>query len=294
MNKKPFIRVAYMGDSHCVGGFGVGQDNWRNRLTTFFTNYYDVVEAHKFCNGGETIASAMPTGYPVNPGTVLTDRNITAALAVDPDLILMLYSGNHFANGYTLSYVQGLYDYLYDYLTGLGQKFAFATAGPRKTFFPGSTLEQYKVLSKDFNTWLIDKYPKNYFDIWQPLADPATDEPYSQYLLGDNLHYNAEGHLQLKNFTIETTYDIDDFLGYDKFKGYNLQFLDKGTTIDVIFKESYIKYLEILTSDDGITFDSIQSIEFSEGVIFTVPKKQYIQVIFSSTRGEVTITKQFE
>ena len=70
--------------------------------------------------------------------------------------------------------------------------------------------------------------------------------------------------------------------------------MDKGATIDVTFKESYIKYLEILTSDDGDNFDTALSVEFSEATLFTVPKKQYIKVIFSNTRGEVTVTKQFE
>ncbi|MET0465722.1 MAG: SGNH/GDSL hydrolase family protein, partial [Chitinophagaceae bacterium] len=265
MEKKPFLRVAYLGDSHCQGGFGLGSLNWRNRMTAHFLNYFDIVEGHQFCSGGETIGSTMPDGFVIQPpfnsysnANPIIGRNITAALNVNPDLILILHSGNHFANGFSLEYVKTLYTELAAIMNSAGKKFAFSTAGPRGTYFPGSDVDAYRNLCLQFNAWLIETYPDNCFDIWNELGDSETGLPQNGLLIYDGLHYWDEGHMKMVKACINDAFSVDEITGYDKINAQNLVFVDNGDdTISIRFSKAQMKYLNISSSTNGINFGQL-------------------------------------
>ena len=122
------ITIAYLGDSHCNGGFGLLDSNWINRTNQFFADQGFAVTSYKFCAGGETIRSGMPNWYPGH----IAGRSIDDALAVNPDIIFTLYSGNHTAFGIKQDTSKYCYQYLADTLNGLGKRFMFSSIGPRQ------------------------------------------------------------------------------------------------------------------------------------------------------------------
>lgn len=280
------INIAYLGDSHCNGGFGLGDSNWINRTTRFFIDQGFTVNAYKFCAGGETIRSGMPGWY---PGSI-SGRNIDAALAVNPDIIFMLYSGNHIANGIKQDTSKFCYLYIADTLNMLGKRWAFSSIGPRQTYYPGSNFDAYNTQADSLNAWLYTTFPGRVFNIWDTLRDKETNKPYSYLLRVDSLHYLSPGHERMWQMTVHDSRDIDSLLGYDKVRGANLSFNSEG----IHFDGANLKYLDIYGSNDGQSFELISHNEFSKDNSYPVSGYDFIKIEAYNGRKKITVTKRVQ
>lgn len=278
------ITIAYMGDSHCNGGFGLGDSNWISRTTAYFTSRGYAVNSYKFCSGGETIKTNMPLWY---PGSV-SGKSIDNALAVNPDLILILQSGNHVAFGIPQDTSKWCYQKIADTLRLLGKRFLFSDIGPRQnTYSGGADFTSYNAQADSLNRWLYATYPGRVFSL-DTLRNKSTKKPYAYLLLSDSLHYWYEGHRRMWQTTISAGNAIDSIAGYTNIKAVNARFSDTGVTFDGIDA----KYMEVYGSNDGVTFSLIDYKQFSKTNTISAGGYAWMKLVIYNNRKRITITKK--
>lgn len=280
------IRLAFAGDSHCNGGFGLGDSNWLNRTRQFFIDRGYSVQSYKFCSGGETIRTNMPSWYPGSGiGKTLDD-----ILAVNPDIIFFLQSGNHTAFGIKQDTSKYCYTYISDTLRLLGKRFMFSSIGPRQnTYTNGMNFASYNAQADSLNSWLYATFPGQIFNIWDTLRNKSTNKPYAYLLRSDSLHYEAPGHRRIWQMTIRDGKVIDTLAGYDKIHAYNMSFAEGLLS----FSSANIKYITIFGSNDGINFIQLDYEEFTTSTKFSIPVYKYIKIVVRNATKTITVTKMF-
>lgn len=250
------LRVAYLGDSYCNGccvpGNGVDKpESYRPLTTEFLKLYYDSVETKKLCQGGETIATAMPDWHPLG----LESRNIDSALRWGADLYVLQYSGNHFYSGYRMDSVKYYYKYIGDTLTALGKNFIFVSNLQRKnTLGAGYTYLTFLDSVRTINAYIDSLYPYQYVNVFDTLFDPLTNKPVWDFLGSDSLHWNVPGYAAFYGALIRNSPIIDSAIGFDKLRMYNTVIEQVGDSVEINSGFSKAKRIIIGYSDDGITF----------------------------------------
>ena len=149
--------------------------------------------------GGTEIVNCMPTKYVSNPAPNAL-LNIDAVEALNPDLVLLSMSGNHFANGRTLDSVKYCFQYVIDRLKAMRTKFIITSTMPRNQYFPGlagaddaAKTIVYNGIRDDFDAWLKASWPDNVVDVWDAINPDLAN------LLYDNLHFKPAGQTILQN-----------------------------------------------------------------------------------------------
>lgn len=280
------ITIAYLGDSHCNGGFGLGDSNWINRTNRFFFDQGFTVTSYKFCTGGETIRTNMPNWYPGH----VSGKSIDDALAVNPDILFFLQSGNHTAFGIKQDTSKYCYNYIADTLRELGKRFMFSSIGPRQnTYSGGMNFASYNAQADSLNAWLYQQFPGQIFNIWDTLRDKATNKPYADLLRVDSLHYLAPGHRRMWQMTVHDSPAIDTITGLDKIHACNMVFTPEG----IQFSSARIKYMQIFGSHDGISFTQVSYDELTDNLFFPITGYEWVKVIVSNYSRKITITKRF-
>lgn len=289
------IKIAFMGDSYCNGCCVavVGDDRpeaFRYLIKQRFLQYYSSVTEIKLCTGGETIKTAMPDWY---PGTNTT-KNIDTALRSNPDLIILEYSGNHFANKIFLDTVKYCFDYLADTLRSLNKRFVFTSSTPRQTSFSSPvTYVTFQDTAKAFNTWLYANYPNESVNIFDNLYSIALNKPVPAYLGSDSLHWNATGYQIFADDLFEGSAVIDTLVAYEKPRMYNVGMSLSGDSVTVSATRIRAKQVKVYTSTDGISFTERYSGDYDNRTSIKVLAAEYVKLVAINNRKTITLTKQF-
>lgn len=279
----PPQRISFLGDSHCNGGFGLGDSNWLNRTAATINMRDPGSTPFKYCAGGETIRSGMPGWY---PGSI-AGRNIDAALSSDPDIVLMLYSGNHVAFGIPQDTSKFCYLYLADTLTRLGKRWAFSTIGPRQnTYSNGMDFAKYNAQRDSLNVWLYKTFPGHIFSL-DTLLDRTTNKPKAALLLSDSLHYWTVGHRYMWQETMRMPF-MDTILMYKSISATNLRFSSSTVT----FEGADLKYLDIFGSNDSLSWSRVSHNEYSRNTSYSTGGFKWVKVVASNNRKTITVTKK--
>lgn len=287
------IKIAFLGNSYCNGCCVtvVGDDRpeaFRYLLKQRFGIYYSSVQEVKLCTGGETIKTAMPDWY---PGTN-TSKNIDTALRSNPDLIILEYSGNHFANKIFLDTVKYCYDYLADTLRALGKRFVFTSATPRQTSFSSPiTYTTYQDTAIAFNTWLYANYPNESVNIFDNLYNQSLDKPEPTYLGSDSLHWNPTGYQIFADDIFEQSPVIDTLVLYEKPRIYNISMVLEGDSVVISGAKIRAKQVKVYTSTDGISFTERYSREYDNTTEITVLAETYVKFVAINNSKTITLTR---
>lgn len=290
------IKIAFMGNSYCNGCCVpvVGSERpeaYRYLLRQRFGLYYDNVTEVKLCLGGEDVTDGMPNWY---PGTI-TARNIDSALNSNPDLILIEYAGNHFADKVPFDTIKWCYEYLADTLTSLGKRFIFTSSMPRKTTFDAPlTYIEYQDTAIQFNNWLYENYPLNSVNVFTNLYDPAINKPVFGYLGSDSLHWNATGYQIIADDIFEGNAIIDTLTAFEKPRIYNIRFTPDEDSVTITAVTIRAKEFKVYSSEDGASFSEIYSLSYANTESIRVKKYPYIKIVVTNNDKIVTLTKQFE
>jgi lysophospholipase L1-like esterase len=140
---------------------------------------------------GYTSYHLMPTGYippPTRPFPVDTTHNITRALQLKPDAIILNLPSNDIGLGVPVSEVKANFDLMVAKADSANVPVWVTTTQPRNTLSPAEKAMQFEL-----KTWIMQHYGSKALDFWTDIAMPDyTINPF--YSANDGVHVNNAGH----------------------------------------------------------------------------------------------------
>lgn len=208
--------IVVLGSSTSAGAGASQSDSaWVNRYRAYLQGINPANEVVNFGVGGYNTYRIMPTGFvpPTNRPNPDPARNISAALAENPDAIIVNMPSNDVAAGFT--YAEQMFNL--DTIVSIAEQnnipIWICTTQPRNFGNQAQLDLQWEI--KDsiyayFNPYTID--------FWTTIATPSyTIEPF--YDSGDGIHLNDFGHGLLSERVIQTNildsiYEAPDSVDY--------------------------------------------------------------------------------
>ncbi len=188
------LTIVVIGSS-TAEGHGVSKaESWVGRYTAYLKNIDSDHEVINLAKGGYTTYDLMPSDFtpPSGRPTPKTDRNITKAIALNPDGIIINLPSNDAAKNYSAADQMQNFAVMYQKAQEKGIPVWITTTQPRdalntaqneiQTAVRDAILNTYGVYALDFWTDIV-RYDENQ----QPKIKTAL-------ALGDGVHLNAEGH----------------------------------------------------------------------------------------------------
>ncbi|MFT5777625.1 MAG: lysophospholipase L1-like esterase [Crocinitomicaceae bacterium] len=200
------IRVVVLGSSTAAGtGPSTADSAWVNRYRNYVESINSSNEVINLAVGGYTTYKIMRTGFTPPPGRPTPDitKNISAALALNPDAIIVNMPSNDVSSGFTyLEQIDNL-DSIVELSTISSVPIWICTTQPKN--FSDSVLRQ---LQSDIKDTILARYAPRSIDFWTGVAlgnntiDPTYDS-------GDGTHLNDAGHALLSSRVIEADLPLD-------------------------------------------------------------------------------------
>jgi hypothetical protein len=187
-------------------------NSWVNRLARYYTGLNLLNSMNNFSIYGQDIYQAQATGFvPQNSTRPLPeeDNNITKALSVNPDIILINYPSNNYdVNGYGIHEVMRLFRRLYRQAIANGHTVCYISTSQPRTSVEYDMAGRQKL--RTLRDSILTEFPGHAIDFYTPIVDSAIESspgvPNDNYLgikpeygQGDGIHLNETGHLQLFN-----------------------------------------------------------------------------------------------
>lgn len=218
------FRIVVLGSSTAAGtGPSSADSAWVNRYRAYVQAINPSNEVINLAQGGYTTYKIMPTGWtqPAGRPTPDTARNITKALSLNPDAIIVNMPSNDASNGFGVAEQMFNFDSLYSMANNNGVQIWICTTQPKTSLNVAGKAIQVGVRDSIFA-----HYGPYAIDFWTTIADTnASIQP--QYN-ADGTHLNDAGHAILVSrviseqilgnlFTLPPTVDVGvtDIWGFD-------------------------------------------------------------------------------
>lgn len=255
--------IAVIGSSTAEGAGAQPVDSsWVRRLSYHFKNELGRVDTiYNRALGGTNNYQGMPSSYVPPPGrdNPLDGRNVTWALSVNPDIVIVSYVSNNL-DGYSIAETMFTLQVLMDSVHAAGKHCFITTTQPR-TNFSEAGRERLRVL-KDSILNRFGEYAINFFD---PIVNPIDNTIASEYKFAfDDVHLNNAGHRVL--FEQVVAKNILDFsplpveIRNFAAKLQNGQVLLQWSSFD---EEPFTTY-NIQRSSNGVNFETLHKIDAAE------------------------------
>ena len=256
-------KIVIIGSSTAYGSGATPIDSsWARKFAGYVGRQNSQTSIVNLGQPGFTTYHVMPTGYippPTRPFPVDVTHNITTALALKPDAIILNLPSNDIGLGVPVSEVKANFDLLVAKADSAKVPVWVTTTQPRNTLSPAEKLMQVEL--KD---WILQHYGNKAVDFWTDIANPDFTIA-AFYSANDGVHVNNEGHdLFFKRMVEEKIWDticlrktvnIPLPVTLAQFKAtYN------GATVElnwVTASEENSKHFEIQRSADGAQFTAI-------------------------------------
>jgi lysophospholipase L1-like esterase len=181
-------RVVVLGSSTAAGAGPASPDSaWVPRYRRYALHLDPAHEVVNLALGGHTTYHVLPTGQvpPVGRPAPDPNRNITAALALLPDAIVVNLPSNDAALGYSVE--EQLRNY--DTLVAVAEDVPVWITTPQ----PRNLGEAGRALLRAMRDSTLARYAPHALDFWSQLARPdGTIEPI--FDSGDGIHLNSAAH----------------------------------------------------------------------------------------------------
>lgn len=219
------IRVVVLGSSTSEGAGATAGNSWVSKYRAYLKGLNSENEVINLAKGGYTSYHIMATGNSVSgKPSPDVDRNITKALALAPDVIIINMPTNDAANAYTIS----------ETMSNFAAIIALATAENVPVYISTSqgrnfdTGPEKRLLLIDLTAQINSTYGANALDFWTTLANSnGTINPL--YDSGDGIHLNDAGHDILYNRVKNTTAILTHARTDEAIENINIDF---GTLVD--------------------------------------------------------------
>lgn len=252
------VRIVVLGSSTAAGSGPVSISNsWVVRYTTFLRSTEATHSLYNLAKGGYLTYNAMPTNYVPPAGVSFypdTIRNITKALSLLPDAIIVNFPSNDTSNGVTIDQQIENYNTIIAEAAKLKIPVWICTAQPVNYGTNQSSRDKIKALKERIQT----EYKEKSIDFYTGLCD-SNGSILAQYDSGDGLHLNDAAHEILFNRVVEA--DILKSIGY---KDEN-PLLQNQVLIDFGEKESPAPWNNITSISINSTGSEINNLYDIEG-----------------------------
>ncbi len=189
--QQPF-KLVILGSSTAAGTGAMPLDSsWALKLKKYLLQQNAQTTVVNLALGGYTSYHINPTGFvpeAANKPFPDTAKNITAALALNPQAIIMNLPSNDAASAFTLLETQNNFNRIVAAADSQNVPVWVTTAQPRSGLSAGAT--QNLVLLKD---WVNQRFGSKAIDFWTDIAN-ADGTVNNYYSAGDGVHVNNYGH----------------------------------------------------------------------------------------------------
>ncbi len=186
------IKIVVIGSSTAAGYKVKPADAWVSRYRAYLQAIDPTVEVINLAEGGFNTYHLMPTGFS-KPGRESPDvnRNITKALSLHPDAIIINLPSNDAAKNYGKAEQMQNFAVMYEAARKQNVPVWITTTQPRNTL----TSAQNKIQLSVKNA-ILATYGDHALNFWGPLTTYKNSQPIIKPALnsGDGIHVNAEGH----------------------------------------------------------------------------------------------------
>lgn len=196
--------IAAIGSSTTAGqGASTFDSSWVGRTRIYFgvrgLGLIDTV--YEFGQPGATTAAGMPTGTRGVPGQYPTNLNISAVMALNPDMVIISFPSNDILLDTPMAAYLSNLRTIYNIVTSAGKIAYVTTTQPRTTFNPTQT--QNLKIGRDS---IIMEFGTHALDFYDPLKNPNSPDSlgFNPAFMsvsdpGDTIHPNDAGHALLFN-----------------------------------------------------------------------------------------------
>jgi hypothetical protein len=195
----PYLIVT-LGSSTTAGTGATPIDSsWVNKLRMFAQQQNASVVITNLGVGGYNTYHVNPTGYVPPAGRPSPDvtKNITAALALNPDAIIINLPTNDAASAFPISETQNNFNSIVAAADAARVPVWVTTSQPRNNLSAGQTNSLFEL-----RDWVNQRFGNKAIDCWTNLANPdGTIQSY--YNSGDGVHLNNQGHHLIFTRTVQ-------------------------------------------------------------------------------------------
>ena len=188
-NGGPF-HIVVLGSSTAAGAGASSSDSaWVNRYRNHLKTLNPGNTVTNLAQGGYNTYKLMPNGFvpPIGRPAIDTLKNITRALSLNPDGIIVNLPSNDVASGFSLAEQIFNMDSIFQTAQHAGIPIWICTTQPRN--FSVSQMQA----QADMRDSIIDHYSPFVLDFWTGLALPNNSlDPF--FDSGDGVHLNDKGH----------------------------------------------------------------------------------------------------
>jgi lysophospholipase L1-like esterase len=183
--------ISVIGSSTAFGtGASPRDSSWVNLTKKYFKSLGEIDTIYNLAVGGTQSFSGMPTGYTPPNGRPSPDpvHNVTAALAFNPDVVLINFPSNDVAAGVTLKQYMFNLHTMYDAVISAGKQCFVTTTQPRNDL---SNTQQ--LLQKQIRDSVVQEFSAFSLNFYNPIvaSDSLTINPIYNV---DGIHVNNGGH----------------------------------------------------------------------------------------------------
>jgi lysophospholipase L1-like esterase len=187
-------RIVLIGSSIAAGvGASTYDSAWAGRYAKHLPTLAPAWQLTNLAVPGYTTYHVMPKGWktPAGRPAVDTAHNLTKALSLKPDVLLISLTGNDISNGYAASEYEANFDSLHAIATRAGVAVWITTPLPRT-----ANDSAKRRLVSALRTRILSRYAPRALDFYEGLGD-AAGAILPKYNSGDNIHPNNAGHALL-------------------------------------------------------------------------------------------------
>jgi lysophospholipase L1-like esterase len=189
-------RIVVLGSSTAYGtGASTTDSSWVSRYRRYVKSKN--VNSQVFnlgIPGYKTYQNLRPDGYipPINRPAPASGFNITAALALTPDAIIVNMPSNDAANNYTVAEQKENFEETFRIADSANIPIWVTTTQPRLYM----SADQMQNL-RDMRQWIIDRFGTKSINFWDDIAN--ADGTIASYYFYDYVHVNNRGHEEFFN-----------------------------------------------------------------------------------------------
>lgn len=186
-------RIVVLGSSTAEGMGATPNHGWVALYTQYLKGINTSYQVYNLAVGGYTTYHINPSGYvpPADRPSPDTAHNITKALSLRPNAIIINLPTNDVGRGYTLTEQQANYQRVVAAATAQGVKVWVSSTQPRNDY-----TAQMVANLKAMRDWTFSYFGNKSIDFWTGMNQP-NDSIKRAYSYGDGIHFNDSGHYVL-------------------------------------------------------------------------------------------------
>ena len=189
------IHVVVIGSSTAAGLGPYSSDStWVNRYRKYLQNINPANQVTNLAVGGTTTYHIMPSWFltPTGKPAVTPAKNVTMALSLNPDAIIVNMPSNDGANGFDVNEQMSNFITLYNEADTAGVQMWVCTKQPKNT----NTAK--KIIQTEVRDSIFNYFGNYAIDFWTTIVGTNNDID-TLYDSGDGTHLNNAGHRILYN-----------------------------------------------------------------------------------------------